>query len=233
MMFIRPAGFLVLCAFGCSTTPKVRDYQVLPTMDVSSVGYLSLQTRSSDDTPGDPVNLAFIGERAEILAAFARAGWKPATKTTALHLIREVADVAVHHSYSGAPVSHRFLFNRDEDYAFEQQVGGSPKHRHHVRLWQTTIKVRGRPLWAGAATYDKGVLVLKHTHAHEPRIDLEREFIANSLIAAGQASRYERVPGAGTTWLSAKSFQTDGLVDVLLIGKSALAADHMGDPVVD
>ncbi|WP_454117469.1 LssY C-terminal domain-containing protein [Microbacterium lacticum] len=35
-----------------------------------------------------------------------------------------------------APVSPLFLFGRQQDFAYQQEVDGSPEKRHHVRLWR-------------------------------------------------------------------------------------------------
>jgi len=34
-------------------------------------------------------------------------------------------------------VSSEFLFGRKQDLAFEQAVGDNPRHRHHVRYWES------------------------------------------------------------------------------------------------
>ena len=43
-------------------------------------------------------------------------------------------------------------------------MGGSPRRRHHVRLWlQPGGSVDARPIWLGATTYDRGVGLARDT----------------------------------------------------------------------
>src|SRR6185369_12042647 len=78
-----------------------------------------------------------------------------------------------------APVSNLYLFGRREDLAFEQEVGKSAKERNHVRFWRSEEQIDGRPLWLGAATFDRGVglssLTGQITHHIAADVDTERD----------------------------------------------------------
>ena len=46
------------------------------------------------------------------------------------------ASTLTRRSYGEAPVSPLFLFSRQQDFAYQQEVDGNPAQRHHVRFWQ-------------------------------------------------------------------------------------------------
>ena len=47
-------------------------------------------------------------------------------------------------------MTNLYLFGRKEDLAFEQPVGDSPRHRHHVRFWRAEkAAADARPVWVG------------------------------------------------------------------------------------
>jgi hypothetical protein len=99
----------------------------------------------------------------------------------------------------------RLLFEgRAQDLAFEKPVGDSADRRHHVRFWLTDAAGDdGRPLWLGAASFDRGV-GLSHetgaiTHHIGPDIDAERDFLIGDLKAAGLLTSTSEIPGIGAT----------------------------------
>src|SRR5437868_5592951 len=79
--------------------------------------------------------------------------------------------------YDGAPVSSLYLFGRKEDLAFEQPVGDDPRHRHHVRFWQTDKLDDGRPVWVGSAVFDRRVGLSRTTGqvTHVTAADVDAE----------------------------------------------------------
>jgi hypothetical protein len=143
-------------------------------------------TRTREGFPGDPVNLALFGTRAEIVAAFHAAGWCPADPITVRSGVRISTSVVFDHPYPQAPVSSLYLCGRKQDLAFQQPSGKSPRTRHHVRLWCTgETDSQGRPLWLGAATYDRSVgrsaTTGKLTHHIAPDVDCERDKLLGDL----------------------------------------------------
>lgn len=180
-------------------------------------------TLTADGHPGDPVNLALVGSEAEVLAGMHAAGWFPADPITLKSSLKIAADSVLRRSDDDAPVSDLFLFGRKEDLAFEQPVGGGPRHRHHVRFWRWDKTDNGEPVWFGSATYDERVGLSyttgQVTHHIGPDVDAERERIATELSSAGcvQSVRwidgFQRPPegrnGGGDRW------QTDGKLAVI------------------
>ena len=180
-------------------------------------------TTTAEGIPGDPLNVALIGTEAELVGAFARAGWR---QPAALGLRADVGigeSVLLDRPDPTAPVSNLFFFGRQQDLAFEQEVGRSARRRHHVRFWRSDeAGERGRPLWLGAASFDRGV-GLSHrtgqiTHHIGPDLDAERDRLSASLAAAGQLEVEYQVSGVGPT-LNGRNgggdrYYTDGELDV-------------------
>src|SRR5262245_50960172 len=107
-------------------------------------------THTKSGIPGDPVNVALIGTKADVEQVMKAAGWSSAAPLSVRSDLEIAADSVLKRSDPDAPVSSLYLFGRKEDLAFEQAVGDSPRHRHHVRFWQTDqAGGDGRPRWVG------------------------------------------------------------------------------------
>jgi hypothetical protein len=150
-------------------------------------------TLTGDDHPGDPLNVALIGTETELKKIMLAAKWFPADPLT-LRSCLEIAEASVlKRSYDAAPVSNLYLFGRKQDLAFEQPVGNSPRHRHHVRFWRTPLlDPDGRPVWVGSAVYDERVGLNRTsgqvTHVTAPDVDKERDYLFHDLEQTGQLS---------------------------------------------
>ncbi|MEZ6097818.1 MAG: LssY C-terminal domain-containing protein [Pirellulaceae bacterium] len=143
-------------------------------------------TQTSDGHPGDPLNVGLIGTETEVREVVQSAGWHFADRLSMKDDLKIGTDTILKRSYDDAPVSNLFLFGRKEDLAFEQPVGGSPRHRHHVRFWRTgKSDSAGRPIWIGAASYDRGVgfshTTGQITHHIESNVDAERDHLIGCL----------------------------------------------------
>jgi hypothetical protein len=153
--------------------------------------YFMGRTRTSDGLLGDPVNLAFQGDRARIEAVMAEAGWIPADPVSLGSSWRIIASTLRRRSYPRAPVSPLFLFGRMQDLAYQQEVAGSPAQRHHVRLWRCPegwLLPGGRRVdWLAAGTFDRAVglslFTLQVTHRIDADTDIERDHIVASVTA--------------------------------------------------
>src|SRR5436309_5715579 len=115
-------------------------------------------THTAAGIPGDPLNVALIGTKAQVMKIMVAAKWYPADPLT-LRSCLEIAEATVlKRPYDAAPVSNLYLWGRREDLAFEQPVGDDPRQRHHVRFWRAPkADPDGRPVWVGAAIYDDRV----------------------------------------------------------------------------
>jgi LssY C-terminus len=180
-------------------------------------------TANADGIPGDPLNVALVGDEAELVGAMLAAHWQPADPITLRSSLKIAESVALHRPDPKAPVSALYVFGRKQDLAFEQDLGGSADRRHHVRWWRVeTEDVDGRPLWIGDAAFDRGAgishLTGQITHHIAPDIDAERDYLMASLAKAGRlAGRYEW-PGIGATEHGRNAggdrYVTDGMIAV-------------------
>jgi len=151
--------------------------------------YFFGRTQASDGLLGDPVNLAFDGTRAEIKEAMAIAGWTEADPVTFASSAKIVYAALRGSSYPSAPVSPLYLFNRKQDFAFEKDINGNPRQRHHVRFWKTPdhwwLPGGFKADWLAAGTFDTNVSLSlftgQVTHKIDANVDQERNFITDTL----------------------------------------------------
>jgi hypothetical protein len=179
-------------------------------------------TTTGAGIPGDPLNVALVGSEAEVLAAFASARWRRPARIDLRSSIGIAESVVLDRPDPTAPVSNLYLFGRREDLAFEQEVGKSARERNHVRFWRSAEAIDGRPLWLGAATFDRGVglssLTGQITHHIAADVDVERDRVIDDLERAGQLRTVFQVTGVGATFLGRNGggdpYHTDGELDV-------------------
>lgn len=189
-----------------------------------------MRTTTPQGIPGDPINVALVGSRAELLHAFASAKWKAADAITWRSSLEIGESVLFDRPYDDAPVSTLLFEGRRQDLAFEKPVGNSADQRHHIRLW-LAVAERGdsRPLWLGAASFDRGV-GLSHdtgqiTHHIGPDIDAERDFLIDDLSHAGMLAGSELADGMGATRSGRNGegdpFFTDGMLRLGILQPAA------------
>jgi len=106
--------------------------------------------------------------------------------------------------YATAPFSTLYLFGRGQDIGFQKAIDNSPRKRHHIRFWassltraEATVGTAGfwlntdrplhheRVLWVGAGTKDTGLsltkLTFQITHATDADTNAERDYIIAEL----------------------------------------------------
>lgn len=191
------------------------------------LGRLPAVTRTKDGRPGDPVNLLLAGgARDELTAAFRAAGWFPAAPVRPRSAAGIAASVVLDVPYRRAPVSDLYLFGRAQDLAFEKPCGRSARSRHHVRFWCAGTDPAGRPVWAGAATFDASVgrseATGKFTHHIAPDVDRERDTVLDDLTRAGRLTDRSFVGRSGP--FTARNgegdpYHTDGRIAVGTVGQ--------------
>lgn len=151
--------------------------------------YFIGRARTSDGLLGDPVNLSLLGTEAQIHAAMLAASWTRADDLALRTGAKIVRSTLLRRSYLEAPVSPLLLFDRTQDFAYQQQVDGSPGKRHHVRFWRCPDGWRlpggSSTDWLAAGTYDRSVglslFTLQVTHKIAPNTDTERDHIVATL----------------------------------------------------
>jgi hypothetical protein len=173
-------------------------------------GYFIGRARTSDGLLGDPVNLALRGHEAQVHAAMTRAGWTRADDLSLSSGIRILTSTLSRKSYTEAPVSPLHLFDRQQDFAYQQEVASSPSKRHHVRFWRCPegwLLPGGYAVdWLAAGTYDKSVglslFTLQVTHKIEENTDIERDYIVQTVSAASPEVEVEVIEDFSTGYHS-------------------------------
>jgi hypothetical protein len=191
-------------------------------------------TTNADGIPGDPINVALVGSRPELVGAMLAAGWRPADPITLRTSLDIAASVLLDRPDPDAPVSSLYLFGRKQDLAFEREVGSSADRRHHVRWWKADQPdAQGRPLWLGDASFDIGSgishLTGQITHHIAPDVDAERNALLADLMKAGQLESEYEWPGVGATQdgrnAEGDRYETDGMMTVGVLKATAAGAE--------
>jgi len=222
-------------------TYGIAAYVVLPR--VVRMGLKILQRKSvpsftttGDGLPGDPVNLALLGTLQQIRAAFATAGWSEADRLDLASSWRMVRAFVFKSPYPTAPFSTLYLFGRGQDIGFQKAIDNSPRQRHHIRFWASSLaraedswttadfwRNTDRPpddacvLWVGAGTKDTGLsltqLTFQITHATDSDANAERDYIIAELSnhqVINAVTSYQ--PGQRLTGEHVNHYITDGEV---------------------
>ena len=216
-------------------------YLVLPRLhrmlsDLYVPDYFFGRTRTAEGLLGEPVNLAVDGSAVQLDAVMTKAGWHRADEITAASTWRIIVSTITRRSYPTAPVSPLMLFGRRHDVAYQQEVAGNPKQRHHVRFWHCPpgwmLPGGAKVDWLGAGTYDTDVglslFTLQLTHRIDENTDIERDYVVDSAKEADAAVEV-RVLRDFTTGYHARNgggdrFITDG--DLPIVDVSAVVVDE-------
>ncbi|MHA7132804.1 LssY C-terminal domain-containing protein [Oerskovia turbata] len=202
-----------------------RLHRILTTLYVPE--YFIGRTRTANGLLGDPVNLALLGEEAQVRAAMGAAGWTLADDVTLASSGRIVAATVTRRSYDQAPVSPLFLFGRQQDFAYQQEVEGNPSRRHHIRFWRCPpdwpLPGGRRVDWLAAGTYDRSVgfslFTLQVTHKIEANTDAERDHVVATLERADVGVKVEVIEDFSTGYHARNgggdAIRTDGDLPVV------------------
>ncbi|MFT3969771.1 MAG: LssY C-terminal domain-containing protein [Micropruina sp.] len=204
--------------------------------------YFIGRTRTADGLLGDPVNLALLGEAEHLHAAMRAAGWHLADELDFRTGWRIVMSSLRRRTYRTAPVSPLFLFQRRQDFAYEQEVAGNPNQRHHVRFWRCPdgwlLPGGARVDWLAAGTFDKRVglslFTFQITHKIAEDIDVERDHIVDGLRATDPAVKLRVIEGFGAGYHARNGggdrIRTDGHLPI--VDLAGLASAHPGTPAL-
>jgi hypothetical protein len=207
--------------------------------------YFLGRARTSDGLFGDPVNVAFNGTENQVHASMTAAGWTRADDITVASSWRLVTSVLTRSSYDEAPVSPLYLFHRQQDFAYQQEVEDNPTKRHHVRFWKCpdgwVLPGGHRVDWLAAGTFDRAVgfsfFTLQITHRIDENIDIERDFIVESLRNADPAIRVVVIRDFSTGYHSRNgggdTIQTDGDLPVVDLRRVLAAGASVPGDVLD
>jgi hypothetical protein len=204
-----------------SSAPKVP----LPSkLTVEMIDRLPRRVVDAQGNPGDNTNFVVLGDEKKVIAAFEAAGWVEVDRAKEDAIIHGLLSVLNKEAYLELPMSELTLFGRVQDYGLAHaEPIAVVMQRHHLRLWKAPFKVEGRELWVGAATHDIGFDRDQRnngiTHKIDPDVDLEREFVAQSLdetgLVAGLSYLVPSQPSKEARTATGATFHSDGRMLVI------------------
>src|SRR5271165_254597 len=150
----------------------------------------------------DVVNLAFVGSREQVEAAFQQAGWStsdPFTKHSFVHTFYAFLNNS---SYDQAPMKPLLLDGRSADLSWQKSLN-SYNRRDHLRIWQWSETSDSEIVWLSSSTHDtRATLSVKHhqfVHHIAPDIDDERSTVIRDLELAGCVQSVHLMPRSGVS----------------------------------
>ncbi|MCU1339435.1 MAG: hypothetical protein JWO19_5016 [Bryobacterales bacterium] len=173
---------------------------------------------------GDNTNFVILGDEKKVLAAFQAAGWVQVDRAQEDAILHGILSVLNKQAYVELPMSELMLFGRVQDYGLAHaEPIAVVMQRHHLRLWKAPFTADGQELWVGAATHDIGFDRDQRnngvTHKIDPDVDLEREFVAQSLqetgLVAGLSYLVPSQPSKEARTATGATFRSDGRMLVI------------------
>jgi hypothetical protein len=168
----------------------------IPTVALDSDlrGHLDSLPRRVDDHAGhlgDMVNFVIVGSEDGVKTALDGADWHLADVDSKEAGLKAIMDTYEKKDYLQMPMSHLYLWDRMQDYGYEQaQAFSVVASRHHFRLWKAPFTWNNETVWVGAATHDigfeKDIRTGHLTHKIDPNVDDERANLATSLEKSGK-----------------------------------------------
>ncbi|MCU1406449.1 MAG: hypothetical protein JWQ43_2752 [Glaciihabitans sp.] len=204
--------------------------------------YFIGRARTTDGLLGDPINIALLGAEGQLHHVMTAAGWVRADDLSATSGWRIVRSTVLRRSYPAAPVSPLLLFGRLQDFAYQQQVDGSPGKRHHVRFWKCPdgwmLPGGHRADWLAAGTYDRSVglslFTLQVTHKIAADTDAERDHVVATAASADPAVTVTVINNFSTGYHARNgggdAIVTDGNLPVIDLG--AVQTPGVASPVL-
>jgi LssY C-terminus len=192
--------------------------------------WLQRQPRCTGNQPstieGDPLNLVVVGDRSSIRECLG--AWDETEAITLKTAWKTAKAFLLESQYRYSPVSPLYLGGRQQDLAL-QRARLSLNQRLHLRLWTTSVRFDGQPVWIGQVSRDIGVRFTPKTwnlttHKIDPDVDEARDYVLNDLLVGGRVAKLGFVPGvepAGAAAprhnLTGDPYFTDGLRAVAVL----------------
>jgi hypothetical protein len=180
----------------------------------------------------DFVNLAFVGSKQQVQAAFLAGGWQSADPVSKRSFAHHFYALLNNSAYPREPLRTFLLQGQPEDMNWQKSLN-SFERRDHLRIWEwpsegapsegAPSEGAGEPVWVSSATHDtSGFLSVKHkqfAHHISPNIDDERAKVVRDLNFAGcvESVDYVERPQGSTTMMNATGdlMRTDGAIAVV------------------
>jgi len=148
----------------------------------------------------DVVNLAFVGDREQVKAAFQQAGWSTSDPFTKHSFFRDFYAYLNNSGYAQAPMKTLLLDGKPADMSWQKSLN-SYNRRDHLRMWQWAETSDSQTIWLSSSTHDtRATLSVKHhqfVHHIAPDIDDERSKVIRDLELAGCVKSVHLVPRSG------------------------------------
>jgi hypothetical protein len=187
-------------------------------------------------SPGDPLNLAIVGDPRQAIAALVARGWDLTETMRGDTTWRTIKSSLFGSKYRTSPISPLYLFDRPQDIAL-QKARGNVDERNHLRLWLAPVMVEGKNVWVGQISRDIGVKLSRKTfvtHKIDPMVDEARFYITLDLMGSQSLRSVGYVEGVGYSGREAPRrnytedpYYTDGLRVVLILGDARYALDEL------
>lgn len=186
---------------GSAPTTAVSTPLPQPTLKVSNTALDPTLAKDLDSVPrrvsdefknlGDMVNFVVVGTQQKLQTALSAAHWQLADQSTQVAVVSAIVETYENKDYLRMPMSTLYLFNRPQDFGYEQAEAYSVvASRHHCRIWKAPFTWNGRTVWIGAGTHDIGFEKDqrngKVTHKIDPAVDGERDHIGENLQQTGE-----------------------------------------------
>ncbi len=206
-------------------TPAPPDTPV-PSLTREILNQIPRRIGDKNGKPGDMVNFLVLGSEDQLRRTFQAAGWVLVDRTKTDAVLHGILATISKQAYTEMPMSELYLFGRPQDFGFAHaEPLAVVATRHHLRVWQAPFQVAGQTLWVGAATHDIGFEKDQRngsvTHKIDPNIDLEREYVGQTLGGSGIVAQLTHAlpenPLTEAHTATGGTFHSDGRVLVMVL----------------
>jgi hypothetical protein len=165
-----------------------------------------------------------------------RAGWDETETIYGSSLWNTLKSTISGSEYRYSPVSALYVFGRAQDAAL-QKARGNIDQRNHLRVWITSMRYNGKPVWIGQISRDIGIRFTWKTittHKIDANVDETREYLIEDLAYAQSLAKFGYVGGVGAYTfdsprgnLTGDPWFTDGLRVVLFVSEGSLSISEI------
>jgi hypothetical protein len=183
-------------------------------------------------TPGDPLNVVFVGEGPILALALARQGWHVTEAITPGSAWHTISSSLFGRRYGYGPVSALYFFGRHQDLAV-QKARSDVNLRDHMRLWRAPVNLNGTPVWVGQTSRDIGVRLTTKTittHKIDPDVDGAGWYLMQDMFYSQSLGRFAFAKGVGAAMpesprvnFTGDPYWTDGLRLVMWLSNEPLS----------
>ena len=142
--------------------------------------------------------------------------------------LQDFGPAFVRRNYHHTPVAPRYVFQRPQDFSGSKREQWIQAQPHVLRVWLTTIRFRGKPVWIGQVSTPFGGRFARKTEdstdSHiDPFVDEARNDLIQDIIYSQNLAKMGFVKGVGRVMASTSrkissgaTYHTDGLRGVLI-----------------